>query len=280
MDLSTGQQKYWQKFAHLQPPSQMLFSTLRFICLNSLGPHPEALVPRFRLPAGYLGNKHGVVKQEGKCHSESSISFNINRRSCANFWAFGRVGVHLARPSGLLEVLRFFSNCAHHGMKKLSLPALIVVLISMTSASFGANYYVRKGATGTNKGTDWTNAWNEMNQVNFSTLACGDTVWIAGGSYTTSLNGSKSCTSGSILTFNRVQATDSVPVAAAGWSASYDSQVILPNISVPGPAAYITFNGRAWQGGVVGSGGIQVLIPGSSGDGIDASNTGSGWPCH
>jgi hypothetical protein len=163
-------------------------------------------------------------------------------------------------------------------MKKNYLPALIVVLISMTSASFGANYYVRKGATGTNKGTDWTNAWNEMSQINFSTLTCGDTVWIAGGSYTTSLKGSKSCTSGSILTFNRVKASDSVPAAAAGWNSSYDSQVILPNISVPGPAAYMTFNGRAWQGGVAGSGGIQVLIPGSSGDGIDASNTGSGGP--
>jgi hypothetical protein len=165
-----------------------------------------------------------------------------------------------------------------NSMRKYFLPLLIVVLLATATESFGANYYVRKGATGTNKGTDWTNAWNEMNQINFSTLACGDTVWIAGGSYTTPLSGNKSCTAGNILTFNRVLSTDSVPVAAAGWNASYDSQVILPNISVPGPSAYITFNGREWQGGVVGSGGIQVLIPGTSGDGIDASNNGNGGP--
>ena len=80
-------------------------------------------------------------------------------------------------------------------MRKFTLPTLIVILASITANCFGANYYVRKGAAGTNKGTDWTNAWNEMSQINFSTLACGDTVWIAGGNYTTALRGNKICTS-------------------------------------------------------------------------------------
>jgi hypothetical protein len=162
------------------------------------------------------------------------------------------------------------SNCVRNDMRKYFLPILLVVLMATTAESFGANYYVRKGATGTNKGTDWANAWNEMNQINFSTLACGDTVWIAGGSYTTGLAGNKSCSAGNVLTFNRVQATDSVPVAAAGWNASYDSLVVLPNIDISGPSAYITINGRIAYG-------IQVLIPGTSGDGIDGGEgTGSG----
>jgi hypothetical protein len=112
-------------------------------------------------------------------------------------------------------------------MRKFSLPALIIVLISMTSASFGANYYVRKGATGTNKGTDWTNAWNEMSQINFSSVACGDTIWLAGGTYSTTMSPVKNCSSGATLTIERVLSTDSVPTAAAGWSSSFDSQVII-----------------------------------------------------
>jgi hypothetical protein len=164
-------------------------------------------------------------------------------------------------------------------MRKYQLFTLFVVVLTAIP-SFGANYYVRKGATGTNNGSNWTNAWNDMSQINWSSVSCGDTVWLAGGTYTTALNigVTKNCTASAVINVNRVLGTDSVPVAAAGWSSSYDSQVILPNISVVGPAAYITINGRKWQGSVVGSGGIKVLIPGSSGDGIDASNNGDGGP--
>jgi hypothetical protein len=147
---------------------------------------------------------------------------------------------------------------------------LMIVLLSTTCQSFGVNHYVRKGATGSNQGTDWANAWNEMSQINFSSLACGDTVWIAGGVYTSPLKGNKSCTSGNTLSFNRVRSTDTVAISAAGWAPSYDSLVSLPNIEIPGPSAFITISGRI-------SNGMQVLIPGTSGDGIDGgAGTGSG----
>ena len=102
----------------------------------------------------------------------------------------------------------------------------MLLLLTATAQCFGANFYVHKGAAGSNNGSSWTNAWNEMNQINSSTLACGDTVWIAGGSYTTTLRISKTCTAGAILTLNRVRATDSTAVAAAGWNAAYDAPVI------------------------------------------------------
>jgi hypothetical protein len=158
--------------------------------------------------------------------------------------------------------------------------AIFMALILSAKGAFAANWYVLKGATGSNNGTSWSSAWNEMSAINFSTVACGDTIWLGGGSYSTGINlaVTKNCTVGAPLTINRVLSTDAVPTAAAGWNASFDSQVIIPNIFVVGPAAYITINGREWQGGVVGSGGIQVLIPGSSGEGIDASNTGSTGP--
>lgn len=148
---------------------------------------------------------------------------------------------------------------------------LACLIILLTTQVQAANWYVHKGASGTNAGTSWTNAWNEMNQINWSSVACGDTVWWAGGTYTTGADiaVSKVCTASTIININRVLSTDAVPVAAAGWSSAYDSQVILPNINVEGPQAYINFNGRAWQSGTLGSGGIQILIPGTEGDGID-----------
>jgi hypothetical protein len=147
---------------------------------------------------------------------------------------------------------------------------LLPLLVITALQAYGANYYVHHGATGKNNGTSWTDAWNEMNQINFSTLACGDTVWLAGGNYTTGLKANKTCAAGSVLTFNRVRSTDATAIAAPGWSSSYDSTVVLPSMDVPGPAAYITFDGRI-------SYGIQILIPGSSGDGIDGGEgTGSG----
>ncbi len=163
-------------------------------------------------------------------------------------------------------------------MRKIQVFAIL--LIASAVPCFGANFYVSKGATGTNNGSSWTNAWNEMSQISWKSVSCGDTIWIAGGSYQTALTETMSlnCTASTLINVNRVLATDTVATAAAGWKASFDSQVILPNISVNGPAAYITFNGRKWQNGVVGNGGIQVLIPGSSGDGIDASNTGNSGP--
>jgi hypothetical protein len=138
------------------------------------------------------------------------------------------------------------------------------------SESFAASFYVRKGAAGSNNGTNWTDAWNEMSAINWGSVACGDTVWLAGGTYTSTLSASKNCTAGSPLSVKRVLATDAVPAAAAGWSSSYDSLVTVPAINVPGPAAYLTIDGRINYG-------ILVLIPGTEGDGISGgAGNGSG----
>jgi hypothetical protein len=156
-------------------------------------------------------------------------------------------------------------NPKEYLMRNLVRLCLILLLSCVAVPKMTADAYVRKGATGANSGTDWANAWNELSQINFNRLTCGETVWIAGGNYKTALAGNKSCTAGNVLTFARVLATDTKATTAAGWNSSFDSQVILPYIDVPGPAAYITIDGRKMNG-------IQVLIPGTSGDGIDGGN--------
>jgi hypothetical protein len=155
--------------------------------------------------------------------------------------------------------------------------AIFVALIFCARGAVAAsNWYVHKGATGANNGTSWTNAWNEMNQINFSGVACGDTIWLAGGTYTTTLAVNKTCTSSSVLNINRVNLTDAVPVAAAGWQSSFDSQVALLNANITIQGAYVTISGRI---GAVASNnfGIQVQCgPSSNGcDGIDEAGTAS-----
>jgi hypothetical protein len=161
-------------------------------------------------------------------------------------------------------------------MRKYEILILTVFFAAGTAVSLAANHYVREGATGANNGSDWTNAWNELNQINFSAVACGDTIWIAGGTYTTTLSVNKTCTAGRVLNMNRVLSTDSQATAAAGWKSAYDSRVIIRNASINLAAgSYYTINGR--QGSVAGDNfGISVQCTTSSGcDGIDGAGSGN-----
>ena len=127
-------------------------------------------------------------------------------------------------------------------MKRL-FPLLILL---MTLPALAGNWYVLKSASGTNAGTSWTNAWNELNQINFSSVACGDTIWIGGGAYTTDLTVAKTCTSGNVLNIWSVLASDTVPVAAAGYTTAVLSQVqqFSNNGINVDPASFINISGR------------------------------------
>jgi len=131
-------------------------------------------------------------------------------------------------------------------MRKYQILVLFLLVVTAVEA-FGASFYVRKGATGANNGTSWTNAWNEVSQINFSTVSCGDTIWLGGGvTYTTELVINKTCTSASPLTIQSVLAADAVPTTAAGYTSSLLGKVILLDQGVDIAAgAYITFGGRS-----------------------------------
>lgn len=135
----------------------------------------------------------------------------------------------------------------------ISLVALLASFVSVPCIA--ANFYVSQGATGANNGADWTNAFNELSQVNWAVVNPGDTIWIAGGTYATSLTPLASGTLASPILVRRVEASDAVPVAAAGWSASFDSQVLVTtnqgikwSSQVPGTGSYVTIDGRIDSG--------------------------------
>lgn len=99
----------------------------------------------------------------------------------------------------------------------------------------GSSWYVAKGAPGTrtsscaSAGTTWTNAWGEMDQINWSCVQPGDTVWLAGGTYTNGFVVGASGTATKPIYIARVLSTDTVATSAAGFSAAFDKQVRVTN---------------------------------------------------
>lgn len=93
----------------------------------------------------------------------------------------------------------------------------------------GNNWYVRPdGSTyGTGAGTSWTNAWEGLTAINWTSVHPGDHVWLAGGSYTNGITISKVAAVGNLVQIKGVQLTDSIPVAAAGWNSSFASTVVI-----------------------------------------------------
>ena len=150
--------------------------------------------------------------------------------------------------------------------KGIMLTIIFAVMLQFeTSDALATYYYIRKSATGSNNGTSWANAWNEMSQVNSNGLSAGDTVFIAGGNYSKSLTISKGGSSDT----NRIvfkRATVSEHGSDTGWNSNYDSKVsIIDNnsanvISINAP--YVTIDGVT-RYGIYLRGGIYFTVNGS-----------------
>lgn len=103
----------------------------------------------------------------------------------------------------------------------------VILLFLFTCSSFAANWYVRPngGNYGSSSGRDWNNAWTGLGNIGWSGLAPGDTVWVAGGTYTTGVVPNKSGTSASPITVARARSDTSACINVPGWNSSFDSLV-------------------------------------------------------
>jgi hypothetical protein len=149
--------------------------------------------------------------------------------------------------------------------KHLKTLAAIGTLLFVGSAN-AANWYVRPTSAGSNTGADWNNAWS-ISGISWGNVKAGDTVWLAGGKYSDGLTTGASGTAASPILIYRVQATDAVPAAAAGWSSSFDSPAILQGIDVPS-GSYVTISGRV-------PGGISITVTTAGGDCVTGAESGS-----
>jgi len=99
-------------------------------------------------------------------------------------------------------------------MKKYIYALLILLILSYAVSAGAANRYVRAGATGSNNGADWTNAFTSLP----STLIRSDTYYIADGTYgfykfDDAENGTQ------VITIKKATATDHG--TNTGWNSSY-----------------------------------------------------------
>jgi hypothetical protein len=137
-------------------------------------------------------------------------------------------------------------------VQKLAMVALLLAGLEPVLYA-GTNWYVRSGAGGSHNGTDWNNAWTDVTSINWSSVAAGDSIWIAGGNYS-GLTIGKSGTSGNYIYIARVRTTNSVPVAAAGWNSAYDAAVVIGGVGCD-TYKYWTLDGQIPNSGILVSNG-------------------------
>jgi len=134
-----------------------------------------------------------------------------------------------------------------------SLPAIILFSLLIESAQ-AANFYVRPngGTYGNANGSNWDNAFNGFSGISWASVSCGDTVWVAGGTYTQSLSPRKKCSSGSRLYIKRARADATECTGAAGWNAGFNATVTQASSGIVFSDAendYITISGRTTSSG-------------------------------
>jgi len=101
-----------------------------------------------------------------------------------------------------------------------NLIAISFILLTLTANA--ANWYVRYPNGGT--GTSWANAAPGFWAL--TSVAPGDTIWLAGG---TEFQGTIawSGTAGNPISIKRARATESACTSSPGWNVAYDAQVVI-----------------------------------------------------
>lgn len=162
----------------------------------------------------------------------------------------------------------------------LSSASFLIILLfsSLIAPAQAANWYVRPngGTYGSENGTDWNNAFDGFLGISWASVSCGDTVWVAGGTYTEHLSPNKVCTSGSQLYIRRARFDSTECTSAPGWSSQFDNTVmqIRKSLDFNGiNLSYVTISGRTTAAGVEGQYGWVIDYDGTTtGDGVYYSN--------
>jgi hypothetical protein len=173
---------------------------------------------------------------------------------------------------GAVTFRRKYRDSANLHSNITKLFSFVFAILLLAGSAAAANWYVRPVAQGAATGKDWNNAWS-LSSINWSSVNPGDTIWLAGGRYSTGLTVSASGAPGSVINVLSALSTDTVPVSAPGWDPSFDcrtNQVVLPGpdgIFIPS-SSHININGRFQYG-------ILITVPQSGGPGLEAVTEGS-----
>jgi hypothetical protein len=135
--------------------------------------------------------------------------------------------------------------------------AIFMFFIVLAANAQATDWYVRSGAGG--NGTSWTSAWSNVTNISWSSIAAGDTIWIAGGSYGNLVLGKSGNADTSAGRIFIKRATASAHGAAADWNPAYDAQVNLTGIAWNSLnlGNYVTIDGQVDRGISIPNGGGQ-----------------------
>ena len=162
--------------------------------------------------------------------------------------------------------------------KSIRIPILIIfsliVIIGMVSESLAANHYIRPGATGSNDGTDWTNAWTAQP----ARWVRGDTYYYADGEINEYILMNVADSGTDRITLKKATAGDHG--TETGWSAGYGDGTFTFTATTRIMllwSSYVTIDGQV--GGGPGSWttgyGFKFSIPDSTnGDNFSLIDTG------
>jgi hypothetical protein len=99
----------------------------------------------------------------------------------------------------------------------------VCVALLMPQTAFGANHYVRTGATGSGTGADWTNACTDFTgSCAVASLVRGDTYYVSAGTYV-GRNFNTPTSASLVITIQRATIADHG--TGTGWSDAFDAQV-------------------------------------------------------
>lgn len=120
---------------------------------------------------------------------------------------------------------------------------LICCLLSTSDMCFAANKYIRAGATGSNSGADWTNAYPSFASVVWTR---GNTYYVAGGTYSENITIPTAESGVSWIIIKKANAADNS--GAPGWDASFATTQAVINGTIYIHYGYFKIEGVTGSG--------------------------------
>lgn len=130
-------------------------------------------------------------------------------------------------------------------------------LLALVGVARGENLYLTPSGGGSRNGTSWANAFAGTGGIVWGgaagQLGAGDTLWMAGGAYSSGFYAQGSGTAGARLSIKRATGNNAECTGSVGWQASFDSQVLItttaPSICIfPAGVSHITMDGQVTNG--------------------------------
>jgi hypothetical protein len=241
-NLSQGVTYIYRVYGYIVGSSPEKFSPYAF-------PPQQAIAPSLAPAAPTISARTSVVSANGDKNNPTTVrvsitdnsnnetKFNVERSTDQVNWTYlGFISWSAGEKvfsdrAGLLLGTRYYYRVTAVNNTAQSAYAYLTVPVSIPNAppTGVTAWYVWRGATGTLSGESWANAWGDVDQINWSAIKPGDTLYISGDDYGKGFSISSSGVQGNPIKIR--------PGSAAPNPTGHDGRVIVSSIN---------FNGSNW----------------------------------